>query len=260
MDFKFDMPKPHCPVVDVDGIIAKGKQFDLDITLADDNRDVIYGVIRDCYKEPVRDAVVKLIEVDRKDKKEERKPVSHTFTDKNGEFVFGPLCPGKEYAIQIWVDDVKHIKVCAKAFHEGKCLKGVKFDKCDHDLKHYERPNYYEEYKDKDYEKHYDEEYKDKDYEKHYDEEYKDKDYDKHYDEEYKDKEHDKKHHDECKCKDYDKKDYDEYKHEDCDKKDYDEYKHEDCDKKDEKKDDKKDDKKEDKKEECKCNKYYNYR
>lgn len=38
MDFKFDMPKPHCPVVDVDGIIAKGKQFNLDITLADDNR------------------------------------------------------------------------------------------------------------------------------------------------------------------------------------------------------------------------------
>ena len=34
--------------------------------------------------------------------------------DENGEFVFGPLCPGKKYAIQIWKDDVKHIKVCAK--------------------------------------------------------------------------------------------------------------------------------------------------
>ena len=95
-----------------------------------DNRDVIYGVIKNCFKEPVADAVVKLIEVDCKMGKEERKPVSHTFTDKNGEFVFGPLCPGKEYAIQIWVDDVKHVKVCAKTFHEGKCLKGIKLD-CD---------------------------------------------------------------------------------------------------------------------------------
>ena len=42
----------------------------------------------------------------------------------------GPLCPGKKYAIQIWKDDVKHIKVCAKCHHEGKCLKGIKLD-CD---------------------------------------------------------------------------------------------------------------------------------
>lgn len=244
MDFKFDMPKPHCPVVDVDGIIAKGKQFNLDITLADDNRDVIYGVIRDCYKEPVRDAVVKLIEVDYKSEKEERKPVSHTFTDKNGEFVFGPLCPGKEYSIQIWVDDVKHVKVCAKAFHEGKCLKGTKLDKCDYDLKHYDRPEYYEDYKCKDYEKPHFEE----DYEKaHFDEDYKKT----HYNEEYKDKKDDKKNHDDCNCKEYDKKNYDEYDHKDCDKKD---------DKKNDKKEDKKDDKIEDKKDECKCNKYYNYR
>ena len=197
MDFKFDMPKPHCPVVDVDGIIAKGKQFDLDITLADDNRDVIYGVIRDCYKEPVRNAVVKLIEVDHKGEKEERKPVSHTFTDKNGEFVFGPLCPGKEYAIQIWVDDVKHVKVCAKAFHEGKCLKGTKLDKCDYDLKHYDRPEYYEDFKCKDDDKHhYDEDYKDT----HYEEKYTDKDYGKK-DDKNEDKKEEKK--EDCKCNEY---------------------------------------------------------
>ena len=37
----------------------------------------------------------------------------------------------KKYAIQIWKDDVKHIKVCAKCHHEGKCLKGIKLD-CDY--------------------------------------------------------------------------------------------------------------------------------
>lgn len=135
MDFGYEeeKKKTHCPIVDIDGVIANGKQFDLDITIPNDNRDVIYGVIKNCFKEPVCDAVVKLIEIEHRMGKDERKPVSHTFTDKNGEFVFGPLCPGKEYAIQIWVDDVKHVKVCAKTFHEGKCLKGIKLDKCDDD-------------------------------------------------------------------------------------------------------------------------------
>ncbi len=133
--------KNICPVVDVDGVIATGKQFDLDITLPKDNRNVIYGIIRDCYKEPVRDAVVKLIEVVCECGKEERRPVSHTFTDKNGEFVFGPLCPDKFYEIQIWVDHVKHAKICATCEHEGACLKGVdmdcdKKDKCCHKDKH----------------------------------------------------------------------------------------------------------------------------
>ena len=126
-----DFEKPCCPIVDIDGNIACGKQFDLDITLPCDNRNVIYGVIRDCYKEPICDAVVKLVEVVCECGKEERRPVSHTFTDEEGEFVFGPLCPGKEYALQIWVNDTKKIKICAKCHHEGTCLKGDKCDKCD---------------------------------------------------------------------------------------------------------------------------------
>ena len=116
--------KPFCPVLDVDGVIAGGKQFDLDIVLANDHRDVIYGVVRDCFKEPVRDAVVKLVEIEYKCGKKELKPVSHTFTDEDGEFVFGPLCPDRKYSIQIWVNDTKNIKICAKCHHEGKCLKG----------------------------------------------------------------------------------------------------------------------------------------
>ena len=55
--------KNICPVVKIDGIITTGKQFDLDITLPKDNRNVIYGIVRDEYKEPVYNAVVKLIEV-----------------------------------------------------------------------------------------------------------------------------------------------------------------------------------------------------
>ena len=120
--------KHVCPVLDVDGVIAGGKQYDLDITLPNDNRNVIYGIIKDCYGEPVQDAVVKLIEIKCEHGKEERRPVSHTFTDKEGEFVFGPLCDDKFYAIQIWKDNVKHCKICTDCKKEGKCLKGVKLD------------------------------------------------------------------------------------------------------------------------------------
>ena len=96
------------PIVGVDGSISSGKQYDIDIHLPEDNRSVIYGVIKDCYDEPVKDAVVKLIEVDKDCKKEERKPVTHTFTDKEGQFVFGPLCANKFYEIEIWANKVKH--------------------------------------------------------------------------------------------------------------------------------------------------------
>ncbi len=128
---EMDEKKNFCPILDVDGVISGGKQFDLDITLPEDNRDVIYGVVKNCFKEPVCDAVVKLVEIYHDRGKEERRPIGHTFTDKDGEFVFGPLCPGKEYALQIWVNNTKKFKICAKCHHEGKCLKGDKHDKCD---------------------------------------------------------------------------------------------------------------------------------
>ena len=135
-------------IVDVDGFIEKGKQFDLDLRLPEDNRNVVYGIIKDHCGEPVKDAVVKLIEVC----KDERKPVSHTFTDKEGEFVFGPLCPHKSYAIQIWVNHVKHIKICKTCEHEGKCLKGV--DLCCEKDEHHDdsdkKDDKFDEYKKED--------------------------------------------------------------------------------------------------------------
>lgn len=125
-----DFENKCCPIIDIDGHIEAGKQFDLDIVLPEDDRAVVYGVVKDCYREPVKDAVVKLIEIDYKCGKAERKPVSHTFTDKDGEFVFGPLCPDRKYEIEIWVNKVKHVKVCTKCHHEGKCLKGVDMKQC----------------------------------------------------------------------------------------------------------------------------------
>lgn len=117
-----------CPVIKLDGVLATGKQFDLDITLPEDNRSVIYGVVSDSCHNPVCDAVVKLVEVVNDCGKEERRPVSHTFTDEHGEFVFGPLCANKFYEIVIWVDEVKHCKICTSCKHEGRCLQGIKLE------------------------------------------------------------------------------------------------------------------------------------
>lgn len=125
--------KNVCPILNVDGVLATGKQFDLDITLPNDDRSVVYGIVKDCYGDPISNAVVKLVEVIKDCGKEERRPVSHTFTDKDGEFVFGPLCSNKFYEVNIWFGEVKHCKICTTCKYEGKCLKGIKLDCPDHD-------------------------------------------------------------------------------------------------------------------------------
>ena len=116
--------------IEINGVIESGKQYDLDVKLPEDNRDVVFGIIKNQYGDPIADAVVKLIEVDKDIHGEERKPVSHTFTNDDGEFVFGPLCPDKEYAIDIWVDDVRHYKICAKVERDDDCLKGKPSKDC----------------------------------------------------------------------------------------------------------------------------------
>ena len=144
--------------LEITGFVEKGKQYDLDITLPDDNRNVVFGIIKDCYGEPIGDAVVKLIEVDDKFGKEERKPVSHTFTDDNGEFVFGPLCPHRKYAIDIWANQVDHVKICEVCNKKGKCLKGIKLD-CDDKCKADYKETECECKEEKDDKKDYDEKY-----------------------------------------------------------------------------------------------------
>ena len=123
MDFE-DLDKKD-KKIEINGVIESGKQYDLDIKLPEDNRDVVFGIIKNQYGDPIADAVVKLIEIEKTIHGKELLPVTHTFTDKNGQFVFGPLCPHKHYAIEIWVNRVEHIKICEVCKHKGKCLKGI---------------------------------------------------------------------------------------------------------------------------------------
>lgn len=120
---------PHGEI-EVDGIYATGKQFDLEIVLPEDNREVIYGVVKDCQGHPIEDAVVKLVEIIKMGGKEYRAPVSHTFTDKEGDFTFGPLCPNRKYEIIIWANDIKHKKMCVRPEKDFDCLKGCIMPSC----------------------------------------------------------------------------------------------------------------------------------
>lgn len=83
-----DYDKNICPIVDVEGVIENGKQFDIEINLPEDNRNVIFGVVKDCYKDPVQNAVVKLIEVVCEKGREEKRPVSHTLFDNTLSIIF----------------------------------------------------------------------------------------------------------------------------------------------------------------------------
>lgn len=116
-------------MIEMNGFIEKGKQYDIEVKVPEDKRGVAFGIVKDEFGDPICDAVVKLIEVEKMLGKEERKPVSHTFTNENGEFVFGPLCPDKYYDLQIWVNKVKHIKICHIAKPKKQnCLKGEKIE------------------------------------------------------------------------------------------------------------------------------------
>jgi hypothetical protein len=128
------------PEIEVDGILATGKQFDLEIILPEDKREVVYGIVKDCNGCPIEDAVVKLVEVIKFHDKKFRAPVSHTFTDKEGDFTFGPLCPDKKYELVIWKDAVKHKKICVRPHRDFDCLKGSIL-KCEYVID-YKKPEY----------------------------------------------------------------------------------------------------------------------
>lgn len=83
-----DYDKNICPIVDVEGVIENGKQYDIEINLPEDNRNVIFGIVKDCYKDPVQNAVVKLIEVVCEKGREEKRPVSHTLFDNTLSIIF----------------------------------------------------------------------------------------------------------------------------------------------------------------------------
>lgn len=82
------------------------RHIDATIETGDDKRGVIYGRVINKRNKPVCDAVVKLVILKDPSDPLSILPITHTFTDEYGQFLFGPLPPDKTYLIKIWYDDI----------------------------------------------------------------------------------------------------------------------------------------------------------
>ncbi|GFP74497.1 hypothetical protein [Clostridium fungisolvens] len=77
------------------------------IKMPEEKRSIIHGVVKDWKSNPVKDVVVKLFEVINPGPNCTLKPITHTFTDECGQFLFGPIWSNKKYSIKVWFNDVK---------------------------------------------------------------------------------------------------------------------------------------------------------
>lgn len=89
----------------------ENEQIEATVKVPEENRSVIHGTVINCKNIPIKDAVVKLFEKIKTSCGSKLIPITHTFTDNCGEFLFGPLHPNKEYALKVWYHDVNIRKI-----------------------------------------------------------------------------------------------------------------------------------------------------
>lgn len=77
------------------------------VKIPEDHRSVIHGIVKNNADMVVKDAVVKLFEITNSSDPYSLKPLTHTFTDDYGQFLFGPLAPNKKYLIKVWYNNIK---------------------------------------------------------------------------------------------------------------------------------------------------------
>jgi len=94
----------------------ENQQIEATIILPKESRSVLHGVVKNHRNCEVENAVVKVFQVVEDCGKCNLIPIGHTFTDKFGQFLFGPLCPGRHYVVKVWVNDmrIKEIVVTPK--------------------------------------------------------------------------------------------------------------------------------------------------
>lgn len=86
---------------------TQNEQIEAIVKCPYDSRSVINGTVINCQGKPIKDAVVKLFAVNNPCDPLSLCPITHTFTDEYGQFLFGPLCPGKVYLVKVWYNNVK---------------------------------------------------------------------------------------------------------------------------------------------------------
>ena len=81
----------------------KNERIEAVVTLPEEPRSILHGTVYDAEGRRVKDAVVRLFLCGPDDK---LSPAGDTFTDADGEFVFGPLICEKRYVVKVYVSGV----------------------------------------------------------------------------------------------------------------------------------------------------------
>ncbi len=89
---------------------GKNERIEAVVTIPKEQRSIVHGTVYDMDGEKIKDAVVRLY------LQEEQKltPVSHTFSDGEGEFLFGPLASEKNYVVKVYVNGVTLREITVK--------------------------------------------------------------------------------------------------------------------------------------------------
>ncbi len=81
-----------------------GEQVETAVHMQEDNRSAISGVVLDKNDKPVADAMLLLYKTGGPG---EQSAIARVFTEKNGEFAFGPLTAGELYRIKVYKNSIK---------------------------------------------------------------------------------------------------------------------------------------------------------
>ena len=73
------------------------------VALPEEKRSILHGTVYDANGCRVKDAVVRIFAC----MDDKLTPAGDTFTDADGEFVFGPLLCEKRYIVKVYVNDIK---------------------------------------------------------------------------------------------------------------------------------------------------------
>ncbi|MEG2354014.1 MAG: carboxypeptidase-like regulatory domain-containing protein [Clostridium sp.] len=115
---------------------TQNEQIEAVVKCPEDNRSVINGTVLNCQGKPVKDAVVKLFSISNPCDPLSICPITHTFTDEYGQFLFGPLCPGMNYLVKVWYNNVRlrplvlEGKSPSNECLSGKCSQGKPCQPC----------------------------------------------------------------------------------------------------------------------------------
>lgn len=108
-------------VVKFEFIPREYEEIEANIIVPKETKSIIHGVVRYPDGKVIKDAIVRLFEVNY-DNKQSLKSVSNSFTDEEGEFLFGTLCAEKHYVIKVWVNSnkIKEISITPDEIFNGK--------------------------------------------------------------------------------------------------------------------------------------------